>query len=68
MQEIAITKPYRHLKWDISESAMKTAKPKSEALQRPCGAELKRDWLEKPDLPQTPRSEWALSMEKSSLS
>jgi toxic protein SymE len=48
MQEIAITKPYRHLKVGYFRKASRRPQNQNpNPLQRACGAELKRDWLEK---------------------
>jgi hypothetical protein len=52
MQEIAITKPYRHLRWDISESVTKTVKPNPKRYSVHAALSLKGTGLKKPDLPQ----------------
>lgn len=65
MQELAIGKPYRHLKvgyFRKRHEDRNTKIPKRYSVH--AALSLKGDWLEKRDLQPIPESGWAWSMEK----
>lgn len=69
MQQIAIAKPYRHLKVGYFRKRHEDRKTKIPTHYSVHAAlSLKGTGLNKPDLPQIRRFGWVLSMEKSSSS